>query len=130
MLMSCLGFALACVLSSPPADDGAPTQVAHEKYPISVLYAGYPGGERERAFLAFLNEWFTRAAAIDLRKLDRASAADYDVVIADWKSRYKDGKPDDSDPHKKTLEASYDKPTILIGAVAAEITPRTKLDWL
>src|SRR5262245_36118128 len=117
MLMSGLGFALACVLSSPPADDGAATQVAHEKYPIAVLYAGYPGGEREKAFLAFLNEWFTRAAAIDLRKLDQASAADYDVVIADWKSRYKDGKPDDSDPHKKTLEASYDKPTILIGAV-------------
>lgn len=127
-MASWLGVLFAAIAAI--GDAQAPAR-DHEKLAGSILYAGYPGGEREHAWVEFLGQWFTRVEAIDLRQLDERTARTFDVVVADWKPRYVGGKyQEDTEKHGKSLPFTYSKPTILIGAIAAEITPRIKLDWL
>ena len=65
-----------------------------ERGDLSILYAGYPGGPREKAWTEFLRQWFAKVESIDLGKLNGRSAADFHVVVADWTSRYKDADVD------------------------------------
>ncbi len=95
-----------------------------------VLYAGFPGGEREQAFVGFLRGWFADVEAIDLRELSGETAAGWDVVVADWRARWQDGTFDASRAPDARLPATFVKPVVLVGAVGGEITPRTKIDWL
>jgi hypothetical protein len=99
-----------------------------------VLYAGWPGGSREAAFRAFLERHFDRASVIDLAKLSPATAAGFDVVIADWGSQYGndgyqkgEGSPL-SAPVK--LDDTFDVPVIAMDYVSTNLRPRRKLDWL
>lgn len=100
---------------------------------LSILYAGYPGGPREKAWVEFLRKWFSKVESIDLKKLDVRSAADFDVVVADWTSRYTNGRyTGGAKKHNTSLGKDFTKPIIMISAVGAELTRRMKLktDWL
>ena len=100
---------------------------------LSVLYAGYPDGPREKAWMGFLAKWFSKVKSIDLRKLNGRSAADFDVVVADWTSRYKNGSYNpDAPKHGNLLGKDFRKPIIMISAVGAELTRtmQLKTDWL
>ena len=104
-----------------------------EREDLSILYAGYPGGPRAKAWTDFLRQWFSKVESIDLRKLNGRSAADFDVVVADWTSRYKDGSYNTSAPrHNNSLGKDFTKPIIMISAVGAELTRtmQLKTDWL
>jgi len=99
-----------------------------------VLYAGWSGGSREKAFEPFLKQWFDTVGVISLEKLSVATAKDYDVVIADWCSQYgNDGYAKNenslSTPHVE-LGADFTKPVIAMDFVASSLRNRHKLDWL
>lgn len=121
------GTTLSCPIAR--ADDRIP----REREDLSILYAGYPGGPREKAWTEFLKRWFSKVESIDLRKLSVRSAADFDVVVADWTSRYENGRYNPgAERHNTSLGKDFTKPIIMIGAVGAELTRRIKLktDWL
>lgn len=99
---------------------------------LAILYAGSPGGFRETSYTKFLHEWFDKVDAIDLRKLSVEAAKPYDVVIADWTSRYgKDGYVEDMSGADLVLPKEFTKPVIMLSAVGGELTRgRSKIGWL
>ena len=97
---------------------------------LKVLYAGVTDGTREKAFVEFLKPWVGKVDTIALNKLRAEEAAPYDVVIADSKRIYVEGKPTLGNRVKVALEATFTKPVIMIGAVAGESAHEGKLDWL
>jgi len=96
---------------------------------LSILYAGAPGGEREKHFVEFLEEWFPEVHTISLEELDSKAAEPFDVVVADWKPQYKDGRSLPGAGPKVHLDPGYSKPTICLASVGAAICGG-KLDWL
>jgi len=114
---------------SPPAPPAPPAAKDSDATDLSILYAGAPGGEREKHFVEFLEEWFPEVQTIDLESLTPKAAEPFDVVVADWKSQYKDGKSlPDAEP-KVRLDPGYSKPTICLASVGSVICGG-KLDWL
>lgn len=99
---------------------------------LAILYAGSPGGFRETSYTTFLHEWFDKVDAIDLRQLSVKAAQPYDVVIADWTSRYgHDGYAEDMSGAGVVLPEDFSKPVIMLSAVGGEITRgRSKIGWL
>ncbi|HEX6811661.1 MAG TPA: hypothetical protein VF384_08575 [Planctomycetota bacterium] len=98
-----------------------------------VLYAGWPGGSREKAFEPFLQQWFDTVATINLEKLSNETAKGYDVVIADWCSQYgNDGYPksDSLSTPRVSLGNEFTKPVIAMDFVSSSLRRRHKLDWL
>lgn len=96
---------------------------------LSILYAGFPGGEREAHFVEFLEAWFPEVATIDLQRLDAKAAEGFDVVVADWKPHYKNGQYESGSDPTVRLGPGYRKPTVAIGSVGTAICGG-KLDWL
>ncbi len=124
---------LAVVVACRPVAFAEDVVRSAEREDLSILYAGYPGGPREKAWIDFLRKWFSKVESIDLRKLSGRSAAAFDVVVADWTSRYKDGSYNSGAPsHNNSLGKDFTKPLIMISAVGAELTRRMRLktDWL
>lgn len=124
--------------SSPAADSPViESSRLGEAADWKILYAGSPGGSREKAFVEFLGEHFKVVEAMNLEKLTVETAAPYDVIVADWTSQYGNdgygkGVNDGGalNMPKVKLPPSFSKPVIAIDYVAAKITRRTKLDWL
>jgi hypothetical protein len=88
------GLALLASIASgqtPPSPPPPPSASAADATDLSILYAGAPGGEREKHFVEFLEEWFSEVHTISLEELTSKDAEPFDVVVADWKPRYKDG---------------------------------------
>lgn len=96
---------------------------------LSILYAGAPGGEREKHFVEFLEQWFPEVQTISLEALTSKAAEPFDVVVADWMPHYKDGSYQQGTDAKAHLDPLYSKPTICIGSVGSAICGG-KLDWL
>ncbi|MEM7201767.1 MAG: hypothetical protein AAF628_15980 [Planctomycetota bacterium] len=100
---------------------------------LDVLYAGKTDGHREKVFGEFLNIWFDRSATIPLEDLSTETAADYDVVIVDWMSRYGcDGYPERTrlNSAPANLDANFTKPIIAMTYVGTQVRRDYKLDWL
>lgn len=99
-----------------------------------VLYAGWKDDSREQAFVPFLQQHFATVGVISLEQLTAATAADYDVVIADWCSQYgNDGYPKRENSLygvKTRLPASFTKPVIAMDYVSSNLRRDHKLDWL
>jgi hypothetical protein len=98
-----------------------------------VLYAGWPDGSREQAFRAFLQRHFDTVGVIGLKNLSRATAAGYDVVVADWGSHYgNDGYPKEAGRSmpQVSLPTDFDAPVIAMDYVSTVLRSRRKLDWL
>jgi len=127
----------ALLLPAPPAqqqhsnDDDAAWR-SHRG--TRVLYAGFPGGSREKAFQQFLSQWFDKVGVINLEKLSTTTAADYDVVIADWCSQYgNDGYPKREGTlsmPKLHIEHEFTRPVIAMDYVSSNLRSEYKLDWL
>jgi hypothetical protein len=116
------------------------TSRAEEPIGLKVLYAGNPGSDRQKDFVAFLGEHFTKVGTTDYREFKEGDAKPYDVVIFDWTSIYprdKDGKIPEkftglNSPTAPKLSRDYDRPTILIGAAGAYLAMplQLKINWL
>lgn len=130
---------LAWIASVPlalPASD-VPAADAHiqPQQTLSILYAGFPGGDREKDFVAFLREHFAKVEATNLETLSMEKAKPFDVVVADWKPRYKyvDGRAKEFDSGSGqhfSLSKDFTKPIVMIGAVGGEIARWSKIGWL
>jgi hypothetical protein len=129
--LAALAMPLGAQTPGAPAGDDAAWQ-PHRA--IKVLYAGSKDGSRERAFAQFLGQHFDKVATIDLGKLSMATAADYDVVIADWVSQYgNDGYPKRDNSLFSApidLPESFTRPVIAMTYVGTNLRGQHKLDWL
>lgn len=132
LLLSLLGAGLlapAATTQRPDHDDAWARNRA-----TRVLYAGWPDGSREKAFAPFLREWFDTVGVIGLAKLSKETAAEYDVVIADWCSQYgNDGYPKrESSLYSApvSLGADFTRPVIAMSYVSSNLRRNHKLDWL
>ena len=108
---------------------------AEEVAPLNVLYAGNPGSPREAEFVELLQNNGAAVGKIRLTDVTKEAAANYDVVILDWTSvmgKGADGQPSLDMPPIPKLSDDYDRPTILIGAVAGHYgnTNKLKISWL
>jgi hypothetical protein len=100
---------------------------------LRILYAGEPGSAREKAFLEFLAPLFSNVDAIHVAKLDQRTAEPYDVIVADWKGVYTGGYyVDGVDTMPARLSLDFDRPLVMVGAMAGEMTMdlRPKIQWL
>jgi hypothetical protein len=123
----CLAPAIAQGTASPD-----PAWAPHRS--TRVLFAGWPGGSREKVFESFLKQWFDKVGVIDLDKLTVDTAKDYDVVIADWCSQYgMDGyqkREQSLFAPKVKLGADFTRPVIAMDYVSSRVRGGYKLDWL
>lgn len=123
---------LAALLAVSAQDAPA---AAESRLPLSVLYAGDPELERARDWSEFLRENFARTKTILLDDLSDAAAAEFDVVVADWRSRgpAKSGNPSDREPQggdsRAWLPRGFTRPVVAIGAVGGELGRSVKLHW-
>ena len=123
-------FATAAVLMVAAAQEPATKpQDLGPAAEYKILFAGDKEGPREIPFVELLRRHFKKVDSIPLKELNPKTAAPYDVVIADWKRRYVDGKYASARP-PCALEKTFSKPIIMIGAVAGDIQHDSKLDWL
>ena len=83
-----------------------------------MLFAGDPGTERTKDFLAFLGQHFSQVRFADIKKHTRAGSAGHDVIILD-----------SANFRTKTREFSRDdgRPTILVGTFGGMLGMRWKL---
>jgi hypothetical protein len=120
-----LAVALAALVApQTPSEDLGPAKE------LRILYAGALGTERAARFIEFLTPWFAKVDGIALGELTSKAAAPYDVVIADWKRLYGPDGFTNGDMPRGTLEAGFDRPIVMIGAVAGSIQRESQLDWL
>ncbi len=82
---------------------------------LKVLYAGRPGSDRQKDFVAFLSKYFAQVTTGDLAEFNDARAAAADVVILDY-----DGES--SDAPMPDISDDYSAPTITLGVVGANIS--------
>ncbi len=87
---------------------------------LKVLYAGRPGSDRQKDFVAFLSKHFARVTTGDLAEFNDAGAEGVDVVIFDY-----DGKS--SDAPMPDISDDYSAPTITLGVVGANICSELEL---
>lgn len=129
-----LAGALLFAPAMAQAPDAADTAAWAPHRSTRVLYAGWPDGSREQAFVPFLQQWFDKVGVISLEKLSVATARDYDVVIADWCSQYgNDGYPKREDSlfmPRVAIGDEFTRPVIAMDYVSASLRGQHKLDWL
>ena len=89
-------------------------QSAPAKAPLRIFYAGHPGSDRERDFVAFLSQHFAEVKTGDLAKFQGEAAKDSDVVVLDY-----DG--DGFKSPRPSLSRDYARPTVTVGVVGAFI---------
>lgn len=94
--MACAGFAAA----------------AAERIPMKLYYAGKPGSEREKDFVAFLREHFSDVQTGDFAAFTGQQADGFDVVLLDWDGDAFKG------PHP-VIAPDYARPTVTIGVAGA-----------
>jgi len=87
---------------------------------LKVLYAGRPGSDRQKDFVAFLSKQFKQVTTGDLAEFNDARARAVDVVIFDY-----DGKS--SDAPMPDISDDYSAPTITLGVVGANISSKLGL---
>ncbi len=86
-----------------------------EQIDLKVLYAGRPGSDREKDFVAFLSKHFTQVTTGDLAEFNDARAEAVEVVILDY-----DGES--SEAPMPGISDDYSAPTITLGVVGANIS--------
>jgi len=82
---------------------------------LKVLYAGRPGSDRQKDFVAFLSRHFAQVTTGDLAEFNGSQAEAVDVVIFDY-----DGES--SEAPMPEISDDYSAPTITLGVVGANIS--------
>jgi hypothetical protein len=83
-----------------------------DRIPLKLLYAGKPGSDREKDFVAFLKEHFSDVQTGDFAKFTGQQADGFDVALLDWDGDAFQG------PHP-AIAADYARPTVTIGVAGA-----------
>ena len=91
---------------------------------ISVLFVGKADSPRNAEYEELLKQYFTKVDVKAYPDFYFSDANDYDVLILDYKFRYKN--------IPRSLPANWSKPTVLIGSGDMLIgrTSGIKINWL
>jgi len=84
---------------------------------LRVLYVGYPGTEREKDFVGFLEKHFTKVGKADLAKVEVKDAEGSDVVVLDYGELIIKGNAIVSP--RVLFGREYSRPVLTIGAAGA-----------
>ncbi len=97
--------------------EGEAVKAGGGKLDLRVLYIGYPGTEREKDFVGFLEKHFAKVGKGDLNKFDVKDAEGFDVVVLDY-----DGLSVEDNVTRMPrvpFDRSYTRPTVTMSAVGA-----------
>jgi hypothetical protein len=87
---------------------------------LHILYAGRPGSDREKDFVAFLKKYFEVVQTGNLRTFKEADTQGFDVTILDWDAGVIEGPT-------PTVSAGFSRPVITLGNRGALIGRRWRL---
>ena len=123
MILAATIALIGCRKSQP--DEAEQTAIEYHAPPggaidLKVLYAGRPGSDRQKDFVAFLSKHFTQVTTGDLAEFNDAGAEGVDVVIFDY-----DGKS--SEAPFPDISDDYSAPTITLSVVGANICSELEL---
>jgi hypothetical protein len=117
-------FTPACKKQEPPVEEQQEA-VTEEKIQLKILYAGHPGSEREKDFIAFLRGKFAEVGTGDMARFDGSQSKDFDITILDY-----DGEGFNAP--RPNISHDYSAPTMTMGVPGAFIcgTRAFKMDYL
>jgi hypothetical protein len=87
---------------------------------LRILYAGRPGSDREKEFVAFLREHFGVVETGNLQTFKEVDAQGFDVTILDYDA-------DDLSAPGPTLSPLFSKPLITLGVAGGHMGRRWRL---
>lgn len=120
LLLSATIFQVGCK-KQPPAPTEDPIKVTApvkeisstgEKIPMSIYYAGHPGSSREKDFVKFLSQHFTKVQTGDLADFNGSQSEGFNVTILDY-----DG--DGFKSPKPSIPNTFDRPVVTMGVTGA-----------
>lgn len=113
LAVSCI---VALLVAPCAAGQEAPTET---KIALRVLYAGMTGTDRQKDFVSFLSDHFTKVKSVDVMSFKAEQANDSDVVILD-KDGIQWGNRGGSPLYEIIrLPKSYNRATIALGIPGA-----------
>jgi len=87
---------------------------------LKVLYAGRPGSDREKDFVAFLKEHFDTVRTGNLQTFQETDTQGFDVTLLDWDANeFKGPRP--------RLSESFSRPMITLGVPGGLIASQWRL---
>jgi hypothetical protein len=87
---------------------------------LKILYAGRPGSEREKDFVAFLRQNFDTVQTGNLETFQEADTQGFDVTLLDWDwNEFKGPKP--------RISESFSRPMITLGVPGGLISSQWRL---
>ncbi|MEN6334323.1 MAG: hypothetical protein ABFE01_08675 [Phycisphaerales bacterium] len=121
LVLLVLAASLGCKRDEPPQSQVGPvTAYPESNRALRILYAGRPGSDREKDFVAFLQWNFDTVRTGDLRTFTEADAQDFDVTLLDWDKN----DPDISAP---TVSEGFSRPVITLGVPGGLIAKQWRL---
>jgi hypothetical protein len=108
-----------CKREEPPASQPGPaTAYPQVNRALRILYAGRPGSDREKDFVAFLRQNFDTVQTDDLREFEDADTQGFDVTLLDW------NKPEGPCPQ---MSEGFSRPVITLGVPGGLIAQQWRL---
>ncbi|MCL5280440.1 MAG: hypothetical protein M1376_11095 [Planctomycetes bacterium] len=94
--------------------------MAGEVSKLRVLYAGHPGSDREKDFVAFLKKHFEVVQTGNLQTFKEADTQGFDVTLLDWDTKVFKG------PWPRVSQG-FSRPLITLGFPGADICSQWRL---
>ena len=93
---------------------------ATEVSKLRILYAGHPDSDREKDFVAFLQQHFDTVRTGNLKAFTEADTQGFDVTLLDWDWN-------ELRPYCPRLSANFARPTITLGVPGGVICSQWNL---
>jgi hypothetical protein len=87
---------------------------------LKILYAGRPGSDREKDFVAFLKKHFDMVRTGNLETFQEADAQGFDVTLLDWDFNVFEGPC-------PALSEDFSRPVITLGVHGSMLCSRWRL---
>jgi hypothetical protein len=87
---------------------------------LHILYAGRPGSDREKDFVAFLKKYFEVVQTGNLQTFKEADTEGFDVTLLDWDWNATNGP-------RPRMSESFSRPLITLGVPGGFICSRGQL---
>jgi hypothetical protein len=103
---------------SDAQSQSAPAAIEVSK--LHILYAGRPGSDREKDFVAFLKKYFEVVQTGNLQTFKEADTEGFDVTLLDWDWNATNGP-------RPRMSESFSRPLITLGVPGGFICSRGQL---
>jgi hypothetical protein len=98
----------------------APAAPDAQRSNLRLLYAGRPGSDRERDFVAFLRKYFAIVRTGNLETFQESDTQGFDVTLLDWDWNDLQGP-------KPTVSEGFSRPVVTLGVAGGLICRRWRL---